>query len=80
MVIYGIRTLGCCSMLCLEVLEILLVSLVIWRLLILSQFCIIFLFRKIGLSLASFALVGRQNLPSFPNYLCDLGKGVLLAF
>jgi hypothetical protein len=66
-------------MLRLEVFEILLISLVIWRLFVLSQLRIVLLFGTIGLSFATFAFLGGQYLPFFADHLGDLGEGKILS-
>jgi hypothetical protein len=63
------------SMLCLEVFQISLVGVILCSLFVLSQFRIVPLFCAVGLSFASLALFGREDLPSFPNYLGNFREG-----
>lgn len=66
-------------MLRLEVFQIFLVSFVLRRFLIISQFRVVLFFSGIGLSFAGFPLFCRQDLPSFTDDLGDLSEGQLLA-
>jgi hypothetical protein len=66
-------------MLCLEVFEILLVRLELGRLLVLSQLRIVLLLGTIGLPFATFAFLGRQDLPFFADYLGNLREGKILS-
>ena len=66
-------------MLRLKVFKVLLVSLVVWRLLVLGQFRIVLLFCTIGLSFAAFAFLGGQDLPFLTDYLGNLGEGKILS-
>jgi hypothetical protein len=66
------------SMLGPEVLQIVLVSLVLWRFLVLSQPRIIFLFCAVGLTFALFTLFGGHDLPSLPHHLGDFSETKIL--
>lgn len=65
--VQGRLTFGGDSMFCLEIFQVFLVSFVLRRLFVLSQFRVISFFGSIGLSFAGFPLLPRQYLPSLPN-------------
>lgn len=60
--------------------QILLVCFVLCGLFIFSEPGIVFFFGTVGLTLACFTFVRRQDLPSFTNDLSDFGEGEILAF
>jgi hypothetical protein len=74
-----VRTLGRHGMLRLEIFQIFLVSFVLRRFLVVSQFRIVLFLCSIGLSLACFPLFSRQDLPSFTDDLGDFSEGQFLA-
>jgi hypothetical protein len=59
----------------LEFFEILLIGVVLWRLLVLGQLGIVFLFGGIGLAFAGVASVGWQDLPALPDNFCNFREG-----
>jgi len=63
----------------LELFQIFLVSFILRRFLVISQFCIVLFFCSVGLSFAGFPLFSRQDLPSFADDLGDFGEGKFLA-
>jgi hypothetical protein len=61
-----------------EVLQIVLISLILRRLLVLSQPRIILLFCTIGLTFALFTLFGGHDLPSLAHHLGDFSETKIL--